>query len=262
MFGRVTRKKVCQPVAPSDSAASSSLRPCSVHQRDQLARDERKGDEDRRQHDAGHGEDDLDVMRAASDRAEHSPARRTTARRPAGHDRRHRERQIDQRDQQALAAEIELGDRPGAGDAEDGVERHRNRRDQQGQVDRRDAHRDPRARSTIGRRSPLRSASPNTITSGSSRISAEIDRSPRDDAARRGAPSARHCSGSRRRAHRQTPIRRCAQLCTRLIASRAQKGDRQHHASDGRRRAIIELLELERRSAAARSRYDRACCRR
>ncbi len=44
-----------------------------LHQRDQLARDERKGDEDRRQHDAGHGEDDLDVVRAAA-RARTSPA--------------------------------------------------------------------------------------------------------------------------------------------------------------------------------------------
>ena len=29
MFGRVTRQKVCQPPAPSDSAASSSSVPCS-----------------------------------------------------------------------------------------------------------------------------------------------------------------------------------------------------------------------------------------
>ena len=33
-----------------------------LHQRDQLARDEREGDEDRREHDPGHGEDDLDVV--------------------------------------------------------------------------------------------------------------------------------------------------------------------------------------------------------
>ena len=31
------------------------------HQRDQLARDEGEGDEDRREHDAGHREDDLEV---------------------------------------------------------------------------------------------------------------------------------------------------------------------------------------------------------
>ena len=36
----------------------------------------------------------------------------------AGDDRRHRERQVDQRDQQALAAKLELGDRPRRGDAE------------------------------------------------------------------------------------------------------------------------------------------------
>ena len=34
----------------------------SLHERDQLARHERKSDEDRRQHDAGHSEDDLNVV--------------------------------------------------------------------------------------------------------------------------------------------------------------------------------------------------------
>jgi hypothetical protein len=34
-----------------------------LHQRDQLARDEREGDEHGRQHDAGHGEDDLQIVR-------------------------------------------------------------------------------------------------------------------------------------------------------------------------------------------------------
>ena len=34
----------------------------AAHQRDQLARDERQRDEQRRKDDAGHGEDDLDAM--------------------------------------------------------------------------------------------------------------------------------------------------------------------------------------------------------
>ena len=42
-----------------------------LHERDQLARDEREGDEQRREHDARHGEDDLDVDAAAS----HGPNR-------------------------------------------------------------------------------------------------------------------------------------------------------------------------------------------
>ena len=50
--------------------------------------------------------------------------------------RRDRERQVDQRDQQALAAEVELGDRPGRRDAEDQVQRHRDRGGEQRQPDR------------------------------------------------------------------------------------------------------------------------------
>ena len=73
MFGSVTRQNVCQPLAPSTSAASSSSRALRLHQRDQLARDERERDEDRRQHDAGHGEDDLDVVVARAT-ARTSPA--------------------------------------------------------------------------------------------------------------------------------------------------------------------------------------------
>jgi hypothetical protein len=50
--------------------------------------------------------------------------------------RRDRERQIDQRDQQALAPELELGDDPRGGDAEHEVQRDRDRRHQQGESDR------------------------------------------------------------------------------------------------------------------------------
>jgi hypothetical protein len=56
-----------------------------------------------------------------------------------GDDRRNRERQVDQRDQELLAAELELGDRPGGRHTEDEVERHRDRRRQQRQLDRRQA---------------------------------------------------------------------------------------------------------------------------
>ena len=50
-----------------------------LHQRDQLAGDEREGDEDRRQHDAGHGEDDLEVP-VVEPAGRTSPARRTAGR--------------------------------------------------------------------------------------------------------------------------------------------------------------------------------------
>ena len=54
MFGSVTRQKICQPPAPSTTAASSSSRALLLHQRDQLAGDEREGHEDRGEHDARH----------------------------------------------------------------------------------------------------------------------------------------------------------------------------------------------------------------
>ena len=80
MLGSVTRQNVCQPEAPSTMRRLFLVAALRLHQRDQLARDERKGDEDRRQHDAGHGEDDLDVVLDAAT-ARTSPARRTPARR-------------------------------------------------------------------------------------------------------------------------------------------------------------------------------------
>ena len=55
-----------------------------------------------------------------------------------GDDRRHGERQIDQRREQALAAEVEPGDRPRGGDAEDRVGRHGQRGDDERQPDRRE----------------------------------------------------------------------------------------------------------------------------
>ena len=51
-----------------------------LHQRNQLARDERKRDEDRRQHDPRHREDDLEVVLARASRRT-SPAARRSARR-------------------------------------------------------------------------------------------------------------------------------------------------------------------------------------
>ena len=80
MFGSVTRQKVCQPLAPSTTRGLFLLGALRLHQRDQLARDEREGDEDRRQHDARHGEDDLDVV-LAQPRPEPALQRRTAARR-------------------------------------------------------------------------------------------------------------------------------------------------------------------------------------
>ena len=80
MLGSVTRQKICQPLAPSTTRGLFLLGALRLHQRDQLARDEREGHEDRGQHDAGHREDDLDVV-VAQPRRRTSPAGRTAARR-------------------------------------------------------------------------------------------------------------------------------------------------------------------------------------
>ena len=62
MFGNVTRQNVCQPLAPSTRAASSSRAALRLHQRNQFARDERERDKNRRQDNARHGENDFDVV--------------------------------------------------------------------------------------------------------------------------------------------------------------------------------------------------------
>jgi hypothetical protein len=77
------------------------------HQRNQFTGDERESDEDRRQHDARHGEDDLDVVclqpgAEPALRAEHQHVDQ------ARDHRRHRKRQVDQGDQQALAGNSNL----------------------------------------------------------------------------------------------------------------------------------------------------------
>ena len=208
MFGSVT----VQEGAPARGAERQRRlllgRALLLHQRDQLAGDEGKGDEHRREHDAGHGEDDLDAVRPSA-RRRTGPARRRAARRQAGDHRRDREGQVDQGDQQALAAEVELGDRPGRGDAEDQVERHGDGGDEQRQPDRRDARPGPSKAARYGA-SALRAAlRTKTASSGSSRNSAR--KADRDARSRR---SARGSSARRRRvtevrasAHGRTSVR-------------------------------------------------------
>ena len=108
-----------------------------LHERDQLARDEREGDEHRRQHDAGHREEHVHVVRGEACTEPALQAEDEHVDQARDH-RRHRERQVDERDQQRLAAEIELGDRPGRGDAEDEVERNGDCGGDQRQPDRRE----------------------------------------------------------------------------------------------------------------------------
>ena len=135
MFGSVTRRKVCQPLAPSESRGLLLLVALLLHQRDQLARDEREGDEEGREHDARHREDDLHVVLAqpGPEPALQAEEQHEDQARDHGRDR---EGQVDQRDQRALAAELELRDRPGGRHAERGVQRHADRGDQQREADR------------------------------------------------------------------------------------------------------------------------------
>ena len=107
-----------------------------LHQRNELAHDERKGDEDRRQHHAGQREDDLDVVRDQP-RPEIALQPEQQHEDQTGDHRRHRERQIDQRDQKVLAAKLEFGDRPGADNAEHDIGCDRYGGDDQRQPDRR-----------------------------------------------------------------------------------------------------------------------------
>ena len=97
-MGSVTRAEHLPAARAERERGLLLLGALRLMQRDQLARDEREGDEDRRQHDAGHGEDDLDVVRLrATARASPGAPNSSTKIRPeiTGETR---ERQVDQRD--------------------------------------------------------------------------------------------------------------------------------------------------------------------
>ena len=106
-----------------------------LHQRNQFAGNERKGDKHRGQHNARHREHDLDVMLGQPRpqpplRAEHQHVNE------ARDHRRHRERQVDQREQNLLATKFKFRNRPGSSDAEHEIERHRDRRHGERELDR------------------------------------------------------------------------------------------------------------------------------
>ncbi len=113
--------------APSDSAASSSSVPCACISGISSRATKGKVTKIVASTMPGHGEDDLDVVRREP-RPEPALGAEQQHVDQAGDHRRDRERQVDQRDQEALAGELELGDRPGRGEAEDEVQRHRDRR--------------------------------------------------------------------------------------------------------------------------------------
>ena len=105
-----------------------------LHEGNELAGNERKGDKHRGQHDARDRKNDLDVMRLQPGpkptlRAKHQDIDQTR------HHRRHRKRQIHQGGEQGLAFEFKLGDGPCSTDTEHQVQRHSDGCDQQGEFD-------------------------------------------------------------------------------------------------------------------------------
>ena len=107
MLGSVTRQKVCQPLSAQRQRRLLVGRALLLHQRDQFARHEGEGDEDRGQHDAGHGEHDLDAvaLQPGTEQALRAEQQHIDQ---AGDDRRDRERQVDQRGQEGLAPNSNL----------------------------------------------------------------------------------------------------------------------------------------------------------
>ena len=85
-----------------------------LHDGNELPGHERKGHENRREHDSGHREDDVDAVRL-QERAEPAIAAEQQNEDETGNDGRRRERQIDQRNERVFAAELELRNRSQGG---------------------------------------------------------------------------------------------------------------------------------------------------
>src|SRR5579862_7524566 len=125
-LGSVTRKKVIQPPAPRVMAASSSSLPsCCISGMSSRATYGKVTN--MVEHDAGKREDDADVVRLQPYPEPAVQAEQQHEDHARDH-RRDRQRQVDERDEDALAAEFELGDRPGRREPEHGVDRHHDRR--------------------------------------------------------------------------------------------------------------------------------------
>ena len=135
MFGSVTRQNICKPPAPSTRAASSSSVPCACISG--ISSRATKGNVTNSVASTiRHGEDDVDVVRLEPRPEPALPAEEQHEDHARDH-RRNAVGQVDQRNQHALAEELELGDRPGGEDAENRVDRHDDHRDQQRHADRR-----------------------------------------------------------------------------------------------------------------------------
>ena len=122
-----------------------------LHDGDQLTRHKGKGDEHRRQRDAGDGKNNPEVVRFQPRAQETLAAEQHDQHQTRDH-RRHRERQVDERNEHGLAAKVELGDEPGRGESVDHVQGQADGRHQNGQAN-------GRQRIRVGQRVPVISPS-------------------------------------------------------------------------------------------------------
>ena len=104
MLGSVTEKKVRQPRRAERGRGLLEIAALRLHQRDQLARHEGRGDEHRGKHDARQREQDLDVG-GVQRRAEQALQAVDEEIGDAGDDRRDREGDLDDDEQEAPAPE-------------------------------------------------------------------------------------------------------------------------------------------------------------
>jgi hypothetical protein len=135
-LGSVTRQKICQPLAPSTRAASSCSMPCACISG--ISSRATNGKVTNTVASTMPGTAKM-TFRSWSMQPAAEPALQAEHQHvdQAGDHRADRERQVDQRQQQVLAVELELRDRPGRGDAEHQVQRHADGGGDQRQLDRR-----------------------------------------------------------------------------------------------------------------------------
>ena len=126
MDGSVTRQNVCQPDAPSVCAACSWSVADLAQDGNHLAHDERQRDEHRREDHPGQREDHLDPLLGQPVAEPAGLSVDEDQRQPDDH-RGDRERQVDEAFSSQLPRELVAHDQQGAGDAEDRVQRDRDR---------------------------------------------------------------------------------------------------------------------------------------
>ncbi len=118
MFGSVTRQKICQPLAPEHARGLLLLGALACISG--ISSRATKGKVTKTVASTMPGTAKMIWMSCAASQGPSQPcAPNSSTKISAGDHRRDGERQVDQRDQQALAAELELGDGPGGRDAED-----------------------------------------------------------------------------------------------------------------------------------------------